>query len=109
AAIPGEAATGGGGRHADILGELAHQGAEGAVEPQVAPGAGRVDGHGSQLVAHLEPREEALERPGDRVDDLEPDMALALLLAECAADLGGDPMGARARVDNHRQLPLARP
>ena len=71
AAVAGEAAAGGGDRDDDLVGELARRRARAsASSSEVAARAGRVDGDRAELALELEPRQQPLARPGDRVEDL---------------------------------------
>ena len=61
------------------------------------------------LRADLELGQQAVVRPGDRVEDLELGEALGVLLVEHALAGVGDRLGAGGGVDHDRQRPLAAP
>ena len=102
AAVAGEAAAGRRGGDVDVLGEGLGEGSQPRRQAQATGRAGRVDGGGADLLADLEPGQQAVVGPGDRVEDLQIGESLGVLLAEDALAGFGDGVGAGGGVDHDR-------
>ena len=109
AAVAGEAAAGGRGWDVDFVGKGVGEGLEAGREAEAAAGAGRMDGGGADLLAHLERGQQAVVGPGDGVENLQLPQALGVGLGEDAVAGFERAGGAGGGVEDDRQRALPAP